>query len=100
MFQHVPHCHEFVSNTNGLDRLARLYALPCLPLGYGASVAADSMVQLLRSMTEVAATQTLASLTKHVRQSLDETKAYWEEPLLLPWLPPPPSPGRDWFRSI
>ncbi|KAG8747810.1 hypothetical protein FRC10_011255 [Ceratobasidium sp. 414] len=80
MFQHVPHCHEFVSNTNGLDRLARLYALPCLPLGYGASVAADSMVQLLRSMTEVAATQTLASLTKHVRQSLDETKAYWEEP--------------------
>ncbi|KAG9103766.1 hypothetical protein FRC06_008224 [Ceratobasidium sp. 370] len=80
MFQHVPHCHEFVSNTDGLDRLARLYALPCLPLGYGASVAADSMVQLLRSMTEVAATQTLASLTKHVRQSLDETKVYWEQP--------------------
>ncbi|KAG8721954.1 hypothetical protein FRC08_008650 [Ceratobasidium sp. 394] len=79
MFQHVPHCHEFVSNTNGLDRLARLYALPCLPLGYGASVAADSMVQLLRSMTEVSATQTLASLTKHVRESLDETKAYWEQ---------------------
>ncbi|KAG8792936.1 hypothetical protein FRC12_004452 [Ceratobasidium sp. 428] len=80
MFQHIPHCHEFVSNTDGLDRLARLYALPCLPLGYGASVAADSMVQLLRSMTEVAATQTLASLTKHVRLSLDETKAYWEQP--------------------
>ncbi|QRV79604.1 E3 ubiquitin-protein ligase HUWE1 [Ceratobasidium sp. AG-Ba] len=80
MFQHVPHCHEFVSSTDGLDRLARLYALPCLPVGYGASVAADSMVQLLRSMTEVSATQTLASLTKHVRLSLDETKPYWEEP--------------------
>lgn len=71
---------EFVQNTDGLDRLGRLYALPCLPLGYGASLAADSMVQLLRSMTEVSASHTLNSLTKYVRQSLEETKAFWQEP--------------------
>jgi E3 ubiquitin-protein ligase HUWE1 len=80
MFQHIPHCQEFVENTDGLDRLGRLYALPCLPLGYGSSLAADSMVQLLRSMTEVSATKTLESLTKQVQQSLEETKAFWQEP--------------------
>ncbi|KAJ1304813.1 hypothetical protein OPQ81_005948 [Rhizoctonia solani] len=80
MFQHIPHCQEFVDNTDGLDRLGRLYALPCLPLGYGSSLAADSMVQLLRSMTEVSATKTLESLTKQVQQSLEETKAFWQEP--------------------
>jgi E3 ubiquitin-protein ligase HUWE1 len=80
MFQHVPHCLDFAVNTNGLSRLGRLYALPCLPVGYGASLAADSMVQLLRSMTEVSATQTLNALTEQVRQSLEETKAYWQEP--------------------
>ncbi|CAE6444639.1 unnamed protein product [Rhizoctonia solani] len=80
LFQHIPHCQEFVDNTDGLERLGRLYALPCLPLGYGSSLAADSMVQLLRSMTEVSATKTLESLTKQVQQSLDETKAFWQEP--------------------
>ncbi|CAE7209973.1 unnamed protein product [Rhizoctonia solani] len=80
MFQHIPHSQEFVDNTDGLERLGRLYALPCLPLGYGSSLAADSMVQLLRSMTEVSATKTLESLTKQVQQSLDETKDFWQEP--------------------
>ncbi|KAF8750867.1 hypothetical protein RHS01_08861, partial [Rhizoctonia solani] len=80
MFQHIPHCQEFVDSTDGLDRLGHLYTLPCLPLGYGSSLAADSMVQLLRSMTEVSATKTLESLTKQVQQSLEETKAFWEEP--------------------
>ncbi|CAE6470636.1 unnamed protein product [Rhizoctonia solani] len=80
MFQHIPHCQEFVDNTDGLERLGRLYALPCLPLGYGSSLAADSMVQLLRSMTEVSATKTLESLTKQVQESLEETKDFWQEP--------------------
>ncbi|CUA66624.1 E3 ubiquitin-protein ligase HUWE1 [Rhizoctonia solani] len=80
LFQHIPHCQEFVDSTDGLERLGRLYALPCLPLGYGSSLAADSMVQLLRSMTEVSATRTLESLTKQVQQSLEETKAFWQEP--------------------
>lgn len=80
MFQHAQHCQEFVENTDGLDRLGRLYALPCLPLGFGSSLAADSMVQLLRSMTEVSATKTLESLIKHVQESLEETKAFWQEP--------------------
>jgi E3 ubiquitin-protein ligase HUWE1 len=80
MFQHIPHCQEFVDSTDGLDRLGHLYTLPCLPLGYGSSLAADSMVQLLRSMTEVSATKTLESLTKQVQLSLEETKAFWQEP--------------------
>jgi len=80
MFQHVPHCREFAASTDGLDRLGRIYTLQCLPYDFGSSIAADSMVQLMRSMTEVAPTQTLARLTQQVKASLDETKEYWQAP--------------------
>ena len=36
------------------------------------------MVQVLRTMTEVATNETLLHLTEMVKESLDETKFFWE----------------------
>jgi E3 ubiquitin-protein ligase HUWE1 len=48
------------------------------------------MVQVLRTMTEVATSETLLYLTDIVKESLDETKFFWEstqEPSkLLPFI--------------
>jgi len=59
------------------------------------------MVQVLRTMTEVATSETLLHLTDIVKESLDETKFFWEsiqEPSkLLPFIDLPremPNPLR------
>lgn len=36
------------------------------------------MVQIMRTMTEVATSETLVHLTKLVKESLDDTKSFWE----------------------
>ena len=73
-FQHVPHCRDFISNTDGLERLGRLTALPCIPYDFPNGVASDSLVQVVRTMVESATSETLAFLVKLVNQSLDDTK--------------------------
>jgi E3 ubiquitin-protein ligase HUWE1 len=73
-FQHVPHCRDFVSNTDGLNRLARLTALPCIPYDFPNSVASDSLVQVVRTMVEAATSETLTFVIKMVNDSLEETK--------------------------
>ena len=89
-FQHSPHCRDFITSTDGLQRFGRLTGLPCLPYDFANSVASDSMVQVLRTMTEVATSETLLHLTEIVKESLDETKFFWEsiqEPSkLLPFI--------------
>ncbi|KAH9894888.1 hypothetical protein C8Q73DRAFT_645187 [Cubamyces lactineus] len=77
-FQHVPHCRDFVADAEGLDRLARLTSLPCLPYDFANSVGSDSLVQVIRTMAESATTETLAFLTKLVQESLDECKDFWQ----------------------
>ncbi|KAF9531661.1 hypothetical protein CPB83DRAFT_79933 [Crepidotus variabilis] len=77
-FQHPHHCKDFVLNTDGLQRIGRITALPCLPYDFANSVASDSMVQVLRTMTEVATNETLVHLTEIVRTSLDDSKFFWE----------------------
>ncbi|KAL0955931.1 hypothetical protein HGRIS_002119 [Hohenbuehelia grisea] len=77
LFQHIPHCRDFISVTDGLNRLGRLTALPCLPYDFANSVASDSMVQVMRSLTDVATGETLLYLTKLVKESLDETESFW-----------------------
>ena len=77
-FQHVPHCRDFVADAEGLDRLARLTSLPCLPYDFANSVGSDSLVQVIRTMAESATTETLAFLTKLVQESLDEFKDFWQ----------------------
>ncbi|KAI8975845.1 hypothetical protein BD414DRAFT_580582 [Trametes punicea] len=77
-FQHVPHCRDFVADPEGLDRLARLTSLPCLPYDFANSVGSDSLVQVVRTMAESATTETLAFLIKLVQESLVECKDFWE----------------------
>lgn len=76
-FQHPPHCKDFVTTTDGLQRFGRLTGLPCLPYDFANSVASDSMVQVLRTMTEVATNETLLHLSEIVKTSLNETKFFW-----------------------
>ncbi|CDO77710.1 hypothetical protein BN946_scf184969.g61 [Trametes cinnabarina] len=77
-FQHVPHCRDFVADPEGLDHLARLTALPCLPYDFANSVGSDSLVQVIRTMAESATTETLNFLIKLVTESLTECKDFWE----------------------
>ncbi|KAI0766838.1 hypothetical protein BD413DRAFT_614840 [Trametes elegans] len=77
-FQHVPHCRDFVNDPEGLEQLARLTSLPCLPYDFANSVGSDSLVQVIRTMAESATTETLAFLLKLVQESLVECKDFWE----------------------
>ncbi|KAG6866357.1 hypothetical protein C0991_005278 [Blastosporella zonata] len=92
LFQHTPHCRDFITLADGLTLLGRLTTLPCLPYDYANSVASDSMVQVMRTLTEVASEETLLHLAQLVKQSLSETESFWktvEEPSkLLPLIEP------------
>ena len=79
-FQHVPHCRDFVANGDGLEHFARLTALPCIPYDFPNSVASDSMVQVMRTLAEVATNDTIQHLSKLVKESLDETADFWKTP--------------------
>ncbi|KAG6810921.1 hypothetical protein H0H92_009816 [Tricholoma furcatifolium] len=86
LFQHTPHCRDFITAADGLTLLGRLTSLPCLPYDYANSVASDSMVQVMRTLTEVANDETLLHLARLVKQSLAETETFWgsvEEPSKL-----------------
>lgn len=63
---------------DGLQRIGKLTALPCLPYDYANSVASDSLVQIIRTMAEIGPNETLHSLSQLVATSLDETKEFWE----------------------
>ena len=63
---------------DGLTLLGRLTRLPCLPYDFANSVASDSMIQVMRTMTEVVPDETLLHLSKLVKQSLDDTRSFWE----------------------
>ncbi|KAJ7462340.1 hypothetical protein B0H11DRAFT_2175426 [Mycena galericulata] len=78
LFQHTPHCKDFITATDGLARLGRLTSLPCIPYDFANSVASDSMVQVMRTMSEVTTPETLAHLAKLVKESLEATKSFWE----------------------
>ncbi|TDL26261.1 hypothetical protein BD410DRAFT_895667 [Rickenella mellea] len=78
LFQHISHCKDFVSTTDCLARLTRMLALPCMPYDFANSVHSDSLVQVIRTMTEVAPTETLGHLAKEVKVSLEETRDFWQ----------------------
>ncbi|KDN52289.1 DUF913-domain-containing protein [Tilletiaria anomala UBC 951] len=77
-FQTPAHCKDFV-RADGLDLIFKFYELPCLPYNFCASFTADSLVALLRAMTEMSAHTVLGLLTKEVRKSLAATKHVWLE---------------------
>ncbi|KAI9511134.1 hypothetical protein F5148DRAFT_1373973 [Russula earlei] len=80
LFQHTSHCKDFISNSDGLVLLGRLTALPCIPYDFGGSVASDSLVQVIRTMFDAAPNATMNSLTSWVKESLQETSAFWDSP--------------------
>ncbi|KAJ3821015.1 hypothetical protein F5878DRAFT_550493 [Lentinula raphanica] len=90
LFQHTPHCRDFISQTDGLVCLGKLTALPCLPYDFANSVASDSMVQTMRTLTEVAASDTLQHMAQLVKESLQATQEFWstdtQESNLVPLL--------------
>lgn len=55
-------------------------ALPCLPYDFANSVASDSMVQVMRTMTEVSTNETLLHLAQLAKESLEDTRYFWETP--------------------
>jgi hypothetical protein len=79
-----------MTTTDGLERLGRLTALHCIPYDYANSLASDSLVQVMRTMSDVASGETLAYLQKLVKASLEETKEFWgsmeDQSKLLPLL--------------
>jgi E3 ubiquitin-protein ligase HUWE1 len=77
LFQHIPHCRDFIQLADGLTLLGRLTNLPCLPYDFANSVASDSLVQVMRTITETASEDTLKHLTKLVKDSLSETRQFW-----------------------
>lgn len=78
LFQHTPHCRDFITQTDGMERLLRLTALPCLPYDFANSVSSDSLVQVIRTMGETAPNEALVYLAKQVKESLADTKGFWE----------------------
>ncbi|KAG9000508.1 hypothetical protein FRB94_005396 [Tulasnella sp. JGI-2019a] len=78
LFQYGPHCRDFVITYNGLERLGRLLSLPALPIRFSDSEAADSLLQIFRTMAELNTKETLSGLAKIVRSALDDTKNFWD----------------------
>ncbi|KAF7981836.1 hypothetical protein HWV62_31363 [Athelia sp. TMB] len=77
LFQTPSHCKDFINNTDGMARIGRFTALPCIPYDYANSLASDSLVQIMRNMTDVAPNETLAFLQNLVKSSLAETQDFW-----------------------
>lgn len=90
LFQNPTQCKDFISGTDGLERIGRLTALPCLPYDFANSVASDSLVQVMRTMTDTSPSETLLYLQKLVNASLAETEHIWgsmdDQSKLLPLL--------------
>lgn len=68
-----------MATNDGMASLGRLTALPCLPYDYANSIASDSMVQIMRTMTEAATSETLLHLANLVKESLEATQSFWSE---------------------
>ncbi|KIJ61312.1 hypothetical protein HYDPIDRAFT_31398 [Hydnomerulius pinastri MD-312] len=79
LFQHPQHCKDFIRNADGMDRVGRLTALPCLPYDYANSVASDSIVQVIRTMAEIGPNEALFYLSKLVGTSLAQTEEFWKD---------------------
>ncbi|EIW82911.1 hypothetical protein CONPUDRAFT_151972 [Coniophora puteana RWD-64-598 SS2] len=76
-FQHSSHCKDFIRQADGLERIGRMTALPCLPYDFANSIASDSLIQVLRLMVEVGPNEALFYFSKLLATSLAETQPFW-----------------------
>lgn len=77
LFQHNPHCKDFILEKDGLNHFTRLVSLPCLPYDFANSPSSDSLVQVIRTMTEAAPAETHTHLVGQIKQSLDTSERFW-----------------------
>ncbi|KAF8320698.1 hypothetical protein DL93DRAFT_2163683 [Clavulina sp. PMI_390] len=78
LFQHPGHCRDFVNKSGGVYLVLNLYELPCLPTDFHTSSAAQSIIAVLRAMSEAVPTPTLERLTAAVNATLQETRDVWK----------------------
>lgn len=78
LFQYAPHCRDFIVKYEGIERLGQCLRLSALPIRFSETPAADSLIQIFRTMAELNSKETLAKLSVLVRNALDESKDYWE----------------------
>ncbi|PWN22154.1 DUF913-domain-containing protein [Microstroma glucosiphilum] len=76
-FQSASHCKDFMKS-EGPEKLLRFVSLPCLPYNFPTSNTADSLVSLLRFMTEVSPSAVLAAVLKELHRGLTETQDLWD----------------------
>ncbi|KAI0318271.1 hypothetical protein OF83DRAFT_1262061 [Amylostereum chailletii] len=79
LFQHPPHCKDFITTFGGLERIGHMTALPCLPYDFANSVASDSLVQIVRTMFDTSPNVTMGHLMDIVKLSLADTKDFWAD---------------------
>lgn len=75
-FQSTSHCKDFLK-ADGLDLLLKFYDLPCLSYNFASSTTSDSMVHLLRYISEISPSTIIHALLRQVKVSLDETSELW-----------------------
>lgn len=78
IFQYAPHCRDFIVKYDGIERIGRCLQLSALPIRFSETPAADSLLQIFRTMGELNTKETLGKLAVLVRKSLDDTKDFWE----------------------
>ncbi|KAG8936847.1 hypothetical protein FRC02_010709 [Tulasnella sp. 418] len=78
LFQHTPHCRDFIVTYHGIESLGRLLTLPCLPIHFSESPAADSLIQAFRTMAELAPKETLSRLSHLTLTAMDATRDVWD----------------------
>ncbi len=79
-FQYPPHCRDFITKSEGIERLGRLLSSPALPIRFAESAAVESFVQLFRIMAELQPKDTLPKVLELTRTALDGSKPFWQDP--------------------
>ena len=77
-FQTQSHCRDFI-RADGLPLLLKFYESPAIPYNFSGSFTADSLVALIRAMTEMSANSILTALGMEVRKSLEATASIWKQ---------------------
>ncbi|UZJ54305.1 hypothetical protein CBS101457_003625 [Exobasidium rhododendri] len=78
LFQSSNHCKDFL-RADGLEKLLQFYNLPCLSFNFSSTTTADSMVHLLRFISEINPNTVITALLREVKTSLEETKPIWSQ---------------------
>lgn len=71
------HARDFF-RADGLDLFLNFYSMPCMPIEYAGSPAAEGLHRLIKTLGDTSPKEVLGPLMKHVRQRLDDARDFWE----------------------